>query len=95
MIGPPSPGGLPDTIDLGIVKIDLRARMVLVDGEPEVLPPRSSRSWPSWRCSRVPLDSTELLGRVWPGSHSATVDDLHARIRRLRRVIGGLRRPPR
>jgi DNA-binding winged helix-turn-helix (wHTH) protein len=29
---------------------------------------------------------------VWPGSHSATVDDLHTRIWRLRRMIGDHRR---
>jgi DNA-binding response OmpR family regulator len=94
VIGPPSSGGLPDAIDLGVVKIDLRARMVLVDGEPEVLPPKEFEILVQLALQPgAPLDSTELLGRVWPGSHSATVDDLHTRIWRLRRMIGDHRRP--
>lgn len=53
VIGPPAAKKLPDRIDLGVVRIDLRTRTVEVDGIPEVLPPRSSRSWCSWRCSRA------------------------------------------
>jgi DNA-binding winged helix-turn-helix (wHTH) protein len=84
---------LPDAIDLGIVKIDLRARMVLVDGVPEVLPPKEFEILVQLALQPgAPLDSAELLGRVWPGSRSATVDDLHTRIWRLRRMIGDHRR---
>ena len=89
MIGPPSSRGLPEVIDLGIVRIDLRARTVSVDGEPEVLPPKEFEILVQLALQPgAPLDSAELLGRVWPGSHSATVDDLHTRIWRLRRMIG-------
>lgn len=42
--------------------------------------------------ARPAVGSTELLGRVWRGSESATVDDLHTRIWRLRRMIGDHKR---
>jgi hypothetical protein len=39
LIGPPSAGRLPDLVDLEIVRIDLRARTIQVEGKPKVLPP--------------------------------------------------------
>lgn len=93
VIGPASSRELPETIDLGIVKIDLRARTVTVDGQLEILPPKEFEILVQLALQPgAPLGSTELLGRVWPGSHSATVDDLHTRIWRLRRMIGDHRR---
>jgi DNA-binding response OmpR family regulator len=93
VIGPPSSGGLPAVIDLGTVKIDLRARTVVVEGEPEVLPPKEFEILVQLALQPgAPLDSTGLLGRVWRGSPSATVDDVHTRVWRLRRMIGDHRR---
>jgi DNA-binding response OmpR family regulator len=85
VVGPPAAKKLPDLIDLGVVKIDLRTRTVEVDGTPEILPQLALQPG-------RPLGSTELLGRVWRGSESATVDDLHTRIWRLRRMIGDHKR---
>src|SRR6266545_3815969 len=39
LIGPPSADRLPDLVDLEIVRIDLRARTIQVEGKPKVLPP--------------------------------------------------------
>jgi DNA-binding response OmpR family regulator len=93
LIGPPSTQGLPAVIDLGAVRIDLHARTVEVDGIPEVLPPKEFEILVQLALQPGrPLGSTELLGRVWRGSESATVDDLHTRIWRLRRMIGDHKR---
>jgi DNA-binding response OmpR family regulator len=95
VVGPPSQG-LSDIIDLGVVKIDLRAHDVEVEGERKVLPPKEFEILVQLALrSGTPLDATELLGRVWDASDSATVNDLHTRIWRLRRLIGdhGRRRP--
>ncbi len=94
VVGPSSSGGLPDAIDLGIVKLDLRARTVEVEGDRMVLPPKEFEILVQLALHPgVPLDASELLIRVWPGSESATVEDLHVRIWRLRRMIGDHRRP--
>ena len=93
VVGAPVATKLPDLIDLGVVRIDLRARTVEVDGAPEVLPPKEFEILVQLALQPGrPLDSTELLGRVWRGSESATVDDLHTRIWRLRRMIGDHKR---
>jgi two-component system, OmpR family, response regulator len=93
VVGAPTARKLPDLIDLGVVRIDLRARTVQIDGEPEVLPPKEFEILVQLALQPGrPLDSTELLGRVWRGSESATVDDLHTRIWRLRRMIGDHKR---
>lgn len=89
VIGPPSPGGRPDAIDLGIVKIDLHARTVEVEGEQKLLPPKEFEILVQLALQRgAPLNSTELLDLLWPRSRSATVNDVHTRIWRLRRMIG-------
>ncbi len=94
VIGPPSSGALPEVIDLGIVKLDLRARTVEVEGDRAVLPPKEFEILLQLALHQdVPLDAAELLIRVWPGSESATVEDLRVRIWRLRQMIGDHRRP--
>lgn len=81
--------GRSDIIDLGIIKIDPRACEVEVEGKRKALPPKEFDILVqlALQCG-IPLDATELLGRVWQGSGSATVEDLHTRIWRLRRAIG-------
>jgi len=76
-------------IDLGIVTIDLRACEVRVEGEQKALPPKEFEILVqlALQCG-IPLDASELLRRVWPGSDSATLNDLHTRIWRLRKMIG-------
>jgi DNA-binding response OmpR family regulator len=89
VIGPPSSGGRPDAIDLGIIKIDLRARTVEVEGQRKALPPKEFEILVQLALQGgAPLNATELLGRLWPGAKSATVNDLYTRIWRLRRMIG-------
>jgi len=94
VIGPGLADTLPDRIDLGILKIDLRTRRVEVESRREVLPPKEFEILVQLALQPgVPLASTELLRRVWPESPSATVNELHARIWRLRRMLGDHRRP--
>jgi DNA-binding response OmpR family regulator len=89
VIGTPASGRLPEVIDLGILRIDLRARKVTVEGELKVLPPKEFEILVQLALQPgAPLESAELLSRVWPESRSATVDDLHTRIWRLRRILG-------
>lgn len=78
-----------DLIDLGIIKIDLRACEIEIEGKRKALPPKEFDILVqlALQCG-IPLDATELLSRVWPESDSATVNDLHTRIWRLRKVIG-------
>ena len=93
VMGPASAGGLPEVIDLGVMKIDLPARTVEVEGDRTVLPPKEFEILVQLALHPgTPLDASELLVRVWPGSESATVQDLHVRIWRLRRMIGDHRR---
>ena len=93
VMGPVSAGGLPEVIDLGVMKIDLPARTVEVEGDRTVLPPKEFEILMQLALHPgTPLDASELLIRVWPGSESATVEDLHVRIWRLRRMIGDHRR---
>lgn len=89
VVGPLPPRGPSDIIDLGIVKIDLRAHDVEVEGERKALPPKEFEILVQLALQPgTPLDATELLGRVWNASDAATVNDLHTRIWRLRRGIG-------
>lgn len=90
---PLSPQRLSNIIDLGIVEIDLRACEVEVEGERKALPPKEFEILVqlALQCG-IPLEATELLRRVWPGANSATLDDLHTRIWRLRRGIGDHKR---
>jgi DNA-binding response OmpR family regulator len=75
------------------MKIDLPARTVEVEGDRTVLPPKEFEILMQLALHPgTPLDASELLIRVWPGSESATVEDLHVRIWRLRRMIGDHRR---
>lgn len=96
VMGPPAAEGLPEAIDFGILKIDLHDRTVVVEGERKVLPPKEFEILVQLALNRgAPLDPAELLARVWPGSESATVEDLHVGIWRLRRRIGDHHRPRR
>jgi hypothetical protein len=52
VVDPPAAKKLPDLIDLGVVKIDLRTRTVEVDGTPEILPPKEFEIPP--RCGASP-----------------------------------------
>jgi DNA-binding response OmpR family regulator len=94
LVSGPRASRVPDAIDLGILKIDLRARTVTVDGELKALPPKEFEILVQLALQPgAPLGSAELLARVWAGSRSATVDDLHTRVWRLRRMIGDHQRP--
>jgi DNA-binding response OmpR family regulator len=89
VIDPASSVGQPEVIDLGLLQIDLRSRAVVVDGEVKVLPPKEFEILVQLALQpEEPLDSVELLRRVWRGSDSATVDVVHTAVWRLRRMIG-------
>jgi DNA-binding response OmpR family regulator len=94
VIGSSASAGLPDIIDLGAVKIDLRTCTAEIDGKRKMLPPKEFQILVHLALQPgAPLDSIELLGRLWRGSESATVDDLRTRVWRLRRMIDDHKRP--
>lgn len=94
VVGPAPAGRLADLIDLGVLKIDLRTRVVQVDGDRKVLPPREFEILVQLALQPgVPLAATELLARIWPESRSATLKQLHTRVWRLRKLLGDPRRP--
>lgn len=88
-IGPTLSTGLPDVIDLGIVRIDVRGCTAEVEGRGVELPPKEFEILVALALQPgEPLMSDELLTRLWPGSPSAIIDDVHKRVSRLRRFIG-------
>jgi DNA-binding response OmpR family regulator len=93
VIGPAPNARLPDRINLGVLGIDLRTRTVEVQGRRLVVPPKEFEILVQLALQPgTPLSSSELLRRVWPKSPSATVEDVHTRIWRLRRLIGDRQR---
>lgn len=88
-IGPTLSTGLPDVIDLGIVRIDVRGCTAEVEGRDVALPPKEFEILVALALQPgEPLMSDELLSRLWPGSPSAIIDDVHKRVSRLRKFIG-------
>lgn len=88
-IGPTFSTGLPDLIDLGIVRIDVRGCSAKVEGRDVKLPPKEFEILVALALQPgEPLMSDELLTRLWPGSPSAIIDDVHKRVSRLRKFIG-------
>lgn len=88
-IGPTLSTGLPDLIDLGIVRIDVRGCTAEVEGRDVELPPKEFEILVALALQPgEPLMSHELLTRLWPGSPSAIIDDVHKRVSRLRKFIG-------
>jgi DNA-binding response OmpR family regulator len=89
IIGPQSVTGLPETIDLGNVYIDLRARRVRIDGEEVQLPPKEFDILVQLALQPgEPVPSPELIRKQWPATANTTADDVHCRISRLRGFIG-------
>ncbi len=89
VIGPASARGLPDVIDLGLVNIDLRSRVVEIEERQVDLPPKEFEILVQLSLQPgQPVRSEELVRKLWPGSSATTVDDVHARVFRLRRLIG-------
>lgn len=94
VIGPLGVSGLPDTIDLGIVYIDVRARRVRIDGNEVDLPPKEFDILVQLSLKPgEPVSSAELIRKLWPATATITPDDLHCRISRLRALIGDRERP--
>jgi DNA-binding response OmpR family regulator len=89
IIGPLSATGLPDTIDLGNVYIDIRARRVRIDGEEVRLPPKEFDILVQLALQPgEPVPSPELIRKQWPATANTTADDVHCRVSRLRGIIG-------
>jgi len=93
VIGPGISRGLPESIDLGVVKINLRRRMAEIEGETVELP-RMEFDLLVELALRPgqPVESSELLRRLWPQTANATGDDVHSHVFRLRQAIGDNRR---
>lgn len=93
VIGPGISRGLPESIDLGVVKIDLRRRMAEIEGESVVLPRMEFDLLVELALTPgQPVESSELLRRLWPQTANATGDDVHSHVFRLRQAIGDHRR---
>jgi DNA-binding winged helix-turn-helix (wHTH) protein len=93
VIGPGISRGLPESIDLGVVKINLRSRIAKIEGETVELP-RMEFDLLVELALRPgqPVESSELLRRLWPQTANATSDDVHSHVFRLRQAIGDHRR---
>jgi two-component system, OmpR family, response regulator MtrA len=88
-IGPNLSTAVPDVIDLGIIRIDVRGCVAEIEGRDVEPPPKEFEILVALALQPgEPLMSDELLTRLWPGSRSATIDDVHKRVSRLRRFIG-------
>jgi two-component system KDP operon response regulator KdpE len=93
IIGPLSSTGVPDSIDLGHVYIDVRARRVLIEGEEVRLPPKEFHILVQLAMQPgEPVSSPELIRKLWPATATTTADDLHCRVSRLRGFIGDRKR---
>lgn len=89
VLGPPSVTGLPSFIDLDRLYIDVRTRQVRLDGNDIRLRPKEFEILVQLALQPgVPIPSEELLRRLWPGSSSATIEDVHNHISRLRQLLG-------
>jgi DNA-binding response OmpR family regulator len=89
VIGPSSVRELPDSIDLGVIKIDLRTHTIEIENKSMVLPPKEFHILVHLALQPgEPLSSSELISRVWPASSSTTSEDVHCRVWRLRKFIG-------
>jgi two-component system OmpR family response regulator len=89
VIGPLNSTGLPDTIDLGNVYIDVRARRVRIEDDEVRLPPKEFDILVQLALQPgEPLSSPELIRKLWPATTMTTADDIHCRISRLRGFIG-------
>lgn len=79
---------LPDTIDAGDLRIDVRSRLVHVDGTELRLPPKEFDILVQLALRPgEPVPARELLHKVWPENPAATNEDLHCRVARLRAPI--------
>jgi two-component system, OmpR family, alkaline phosphatase synthesis response regulator PhoP len=93
VMGPGASRGLPESIDLGVVRIDLRSRIAEIEGEAVVLPRMEFDLLVELALQPgQPVESSELLRRLWPGAAYATADDVHSHVFRLRQAIGDHRR---
>jgi DNA-binding response OmpR family regulator len=89
VIGPATSRGLPGSIDLGTVKIDLRGRTAEIEGEVVALPRMEFELLVELALRPgQPIESSELLRRLWPQTTNATGDDVHSHVFRLRQAIG-------
>jgi DNA-binding winged helix-turn-helix (wHTH) protein len=93
VIGPGISRGLPESIDLGVVKINLRSRLAEIEGEAVELPRMEFDLLVELALQPgQPVESSELLRRLWPQTANATGDDVHSHVFRLRQAIGDHRR---
>lgn len=93
VIGPATARGLPEFIDLGAVKIHLRSRTTEIEGAAVDLPRMEFELLVELALRPgQPVESSELLRRLWPHTANATGDDVHSHVFRLRRAIGDHRR---
>lgn len=89
LVGPASNDGVPSLIELDRVQIDVLARRATVEGEILDLPPKLFDMLMVLALQPGhPINSRELLRRLWPGSPRATTDDVNWHASQLRKLIG-------
>jgi DNA-binding response OmpR family regulator/heme-degrading monooxygenase HmoA len=86
---------LPDHLDLGTLRLDVKHRRAYVDDRAVELPPREFVLLAELAINAErPISSAELARRVWPESAWTTADDVRRSVYRLRRLLGDHRRTP-
>lgn len=86
---------LPDSVETGPLRLDLNLRLAFLDGRPVGLPPKELAIVIELaRRPGHPVSSTELMGLVWSPGTSATPEDVHRHVYRLRKLLGDHDRDP-
>lgn len=86
---------LPESIELGSLRLDLMANVAFVDGHKVELPPKELAILVELALRPgEPVSSAELIRRVWSDAAPASSGDVHSHLYRLRTLIGDHRRVP-
>lgn len=80
----------PDKVEIGPLRIDFDGARVTLCGESLALPPKEFAILEelAFRVGE-PVPSAELVRRVWPAQASATIEDVHRHVYRLRKRLQG------
>jgi DNA-binding response OmpR family regulator len=89
-------GGFRDSLEVGPLQLDLVERVVFVDGERVEVPPKELAILETLALHPgEPIPAEDLRRRMWPAGFSATAEDVHRHVYRLRKLIADHdRRPP-
>jgi two-component system KDP operon response regulator KdpE len=86
---------LPNSFEIGSLRIDFAARLVYLEQRRVPIPPLEFGILAELaRQAGRPVASADLIRRVWPKNPSITCNDVHNHIYRLREIIGDHERAP-